>query len=117
MVESEIALRWLDAFNRKDVDSLIELYADGAVHSSPKLRALDPRGDGQLSGKTAIAAWWRDSLARLPGLRYELDTLTCEPGMAVLEYVRLADDSDPLRVAEVFQIRNGKITRSRVYHG
>ncbi|MCI0574003.1 MAG: nuclear transport factor 2 family protein [Myxococcaceae bacterium] len=116
--ESErLARSWLDAFNRHDVPALVALYAEGATHTSPKLRALHPETGGLLVGHAALTRWWTDALQRLPGLRYELVALTAAPGRVFLEYLRHAPGEPPLPVAEAFDVENGRIVRSRVYHG
>ena len=112
-----IARAWLDAFNRHDVDALVALYAEDATHTSPKIRALHPDTGGKLRGRRELAAWWRDSNARLPGLRYELTALTANEDRVFVEYVRHAPNQAPMPVAEVFDVRGGRIVASRVYHG
>ncbi len=112
----EIARAWLRAFNAHDVDALVALYADDATHTSPKIRALHPEGGGKLRGKEALAKWWRDSNARLPNLHYEELAITADGARVLIEYVRHAPDGKS-PVAEAFDIRDGKIVASRVYHG
>lgn len=113
----ELARQWLDAFNAHDVAALVALYADDATHTSPKIRALHPDTGGKLRGKDALAKWWTDANTRLPGLRYELDRITADDGQVFLEYLRHAPNEPPMPVAEVFEVRNGLIVASRVYHG
>ena len=108
---------WLAAFNAHDVDALVALYAEGATHTSPKIRALHPETGGKLIGKDALARWWRDANARLPLLRYEETAITADETRVVLEYVRHAPNEPAMPVAEAFDVRDGKIVRSRVYHG
>ncbi len=118
MLTSErIARAWLDAFNRGDVDALIALYAEDATHTSPKIRALHPDTGGRLVGAAAIAAWWRDALRRLPGLRYDATTIVADDQRVIIEYDRHAPGETPLPVAEAFDVRDGKVVASRVYHG
>jgi hypothetical protein len=117
MTPAEIAEAWLVAFNAYDVDALSRLYADDATHTSPKIRALHPETGGKLLGKPAIEAWWRGAIGRTPGLRYEKTALTTSAERAVLEYVRHADGQAPLPVAEVFDVKDGKVVASRVFHG
>jgi hypothetical protein len=99
-----IARAWMRAFNAYDVDALVALYADDATHTSPKIRALHPDTGGQLVGKPALAAWWRASNARLPGLRYEETAVTADDHSVVIEYIRHTPDGPPAPVAEVFEI-------------
>ena len=113
----KIGRAWLDAFNAHDVDALVALYADDATHTSPKIRALHPETGGKLVGKAAMSQWWRDANARLPGLRYEPFAITANEDRVLVEYVRHAPAEVPMPVAEAFDIANGKIVASRVYHG
>jgi hypothetical protein len=112
-----IAEAWLQAFNAHDVKALVALYADDCTHTSPKIRALHPETGGKLLGKAALTEWWTDAIRRLPGLRYEKTALTANASRVFLEYVRHAPNEAPMPVAEVFDVRDGKIVASRVYHG
>ena len=119
MTEANAAIgrRWLDAFNRHDVDALVDLYADDATHTSPKIRALHPETGGKLLGKEAMRRWWRDSNARLPNLFYAEVNITADPHRVIIEYIRHAPGQEPMPVAEAFDIEQGRIVASRVYHG
>lgn len=112
-----IGRAWLEAFNAHDVPALIALYADDCTHTSPKIRALHPETGGKLLGKAALRDWWADALRRLPGLRYEATSITADEARVFLEYVRHAPHDAPMPVAEVFDVRDGRIVASRVYHG
>lgn len=112
-----LARRWLAAFNARDLDALLLLYAEDAVHISPKLRAAQPHTGGQIQGRAALRAWWADSFARLPGLRYEEVALTAQGQMVWMEYRRLLPGQPELLVAEVLEVRDGLIRCSRVFHG
>ncbi len=112
-----IGRAWLKAFNAHDVPALVALYAADATHTSPKIRALHPDTGGKLVGHAAISAWWRDAISRLPTLRYEERTVTANGDRVFLEYTRHAPDGPPYPVAEVFDVKGGKIVASRVYHG
>lgn len=112
-----IGRAWLKAFNAHDVPALVALYAADATHTSPKIRALHPDTGGKLVGHAAISAWWRDAIQRLPTLRYEELTVTANGDRVFLEYLRHASDGPPYPVAEVFDVKGGKIVASRVYHG
>lgn len=112
-----IARRWLDCFARHDLDGLLDLYADDAVHTSPKIRARHPDTGGVLRGKPALRAWWSDAFARLPDLGYELTALTVDRARVFMEYQRRTAGEPDMPVAEVLEIAHGRIAASRVYHG
>ena len=113
----EIARAWLAAFNAYDVDALVSLYAEDATHTSPKIRTLHPETGGMLVGRESMAKWWREANARMPGLRYELSARTANADRVFIEYQRHAPEQPVMPVAEVFDIREGRIVASRVYHG
>ncbi|HVY60217.1 MAG TPA: nuclear transport factor 2 family protein [Planctomycetota bacterium] len=117
MSSIDLAREWLRAFNARDLDALLALYADDAVHVSPKLREREPATGGRVTGKARLRAWWADSFARLPGLRYEPVSLTGDDARVWMEYRRVLPGSADLMVAEVLVLGAGKIVESRVYHG
>src|SRR5260370_7395088 len=92
----EIVDAWLAAFNRGDADAMVELYADDAVHTSPKLRAAEPSSEGRVAGKDAMRRWWQDAFERTPGLKYEVVTTVADDHVAALEYDRLPPRAPPL---------------------
>lgn len=112
-----IARSWLAHFNARDLEGLLALYADDAVHTSPKLRARQPETNGEIRGKEAMRRWWADSFERLPTMRYEEQHLTASNGRVFMEYMRLCPPDPPMLVAEVLVCRRGLIVESRVFHG
>ncbi|MCK6550640.1 nuclear transport factor 2 family protein [Myxococcota bacterium] len=112
-----LARTWLHAFNTRDLERLLSLYADDAVHTSPKLRARDPSTKGEIRGKAALRAWWADSMQRLPGLRYDELHLTASGQRVVMEYLRVNPGEESYVVAEVLVVDGGLIRASHVYHG
>lgn len=117
MDNAAIAREWLRAFNARDLDALLALYSEDAFHTSPKLRAKKPETLGQVRGKPALRAWWQDSFERLPGLRYEALTICADGERVWMEYLRKAPGEADMTVAEVLDVKQGKIVASRVYHG
>lgn len=112
-----IARLWFAAFNAHDLEKLLSLYDDDAKHFSPKLKIREPETNGLVTGKTALGNWWRDAFDRLPTLHYQVTSLTSNPDRVFMEYVRTVSGEEQMLVAEVLEIKDGKIIASRVYHG
>jgi hypothetical protein len=53
----------------------------------------------------------------LPELHYSYTTLTANEERIFMEYIRKVPGEEDMLVAEVLEIKNDKITASRVYHG
>jgi hypothetical protein len=113
----EIALNWINAFNAHDLERLLSLYAEDAVHFSPKLKIKRPESGGWLTGKPALKDWWSEAFNRIPSLEYQLKNLIVNERQILMEYLRKAEGDADMLVAEVLEIENSLITCSRVYHG
>ena len=112
-----IAFRWFEAFNKKQLDKLLSLYENDATHYSPKLKIRQPETKGLVIGIEAMKVWWQDAFDRLPTLTYELKSLTANSDRVFMEYVRKVEGEEDMLVAEVLEIKEGKIIKSKVYHG
>ncbi|QNK64261.1 nuclear transport factor 2 family protein [Pedobacter sp. PAMC26386] len=112
-----IAQQWFDAFNAHDLEALLALYDDDAIHFSPKLKIRRPETNGLVQGKAALRSWWKDSFERLPTLRYQPTSFTSNDQRVFMEYIRTVDSEPGMLIAEVLEIAKGKISASRVYHG
>ena len=112
-----IAFRWFDAFNNHNLELLLSLYDEDAEHFSPKLKIRQPETKGLVVGKAAMRAWWKDSFERLPTLHYKVKSLTANGDRVFMEYIRTVSGEEDILVAEVLDVRDGKIVASRVYHG
>ncbi|CAM2912148.1 Limonene-1,2-epoxide hydrolase [Flavobacterium succinicans] len=114
---NSIAFKWFDCFNNKELEKLLSLYDDEAIHFSPKLKVRQPETQGLISGKHALRAWWQEAFERLPSLHYKVTSLTANGDRVFMEYIRMVDNEDNMLVAEVLEVKNEKIIASRVYHG
>lgn len=112
-----IAHAWFEAFNAHNLEKLLSLYDDDAAHFSPKLKIRHPETNGLVTGKTALRNWWEDAFERLPTLYYKVTSLTSNSDRVFMEYIRTVAHEDDMPVAEVLEIKEGKIIASRVYHG
>lgn len=113
----DLARAWLDAFNARDLERLLALYDEAAIHTSPKLRAQKPETNGEIRGKAALRAWWADAMNRLPGLHYAGKHLSAGEDRVVMEYERQNPGEASYMVAETLVVSGGRIVSSHVYHG
>lgn len=112
-----IAHLWFEAFNAHNLEKLLSLYDDEAQHFSPKLKIRHPETNGLVIGKDALRSWWQDAFDRLPSLHYKVTSLTANSDRVFMEYTRTVKGEIEMLVAEVLEIKDGKIVFSRVYHG
>lgn len=85
---------WFKAFNTKDIEALLALYSDDAVHFSPKLKICKPETNGLIVGKDAMHEWWSGAFELLPSLQYVVTTLTANSERVFMEYVRKVENEE-----------------------
>ena len=90
MGNDDIAGKWLKAFNEHNLEDLMGLYDDYAVHYSPNLKVRKPETNGLIKGKEAMRNWWQDAFERLPQLTYQEKSITANAIEA--GYVERAED-------------------------
>jgi hypothetical protein len=113
----QIALNWVEAFNEHDLEKLLILYDEDAIHFSPKLKIREPQTNGWIKGKPSLRSWWADAFNRLPLLQYQLQNLIVDERQILMEYLRKVPGEPDMMVAEILETENGVIVKSRVYHG
>lgn len=112
-----IAHAWFEAFNSHNLEKLLSLYDDDAMHFSPKLKIKHPETNGYVTGKEALRTWWQEAFDTIPSLHYKVTSLTSNPDRVFMEYIRMVTGESDMLVAEVLEIKENKIIASRVYHG
>lgn len=113
----QIAEQWFAAFNAHDLEALLALYHEDAIHFSPKLKIRQPETNGWIKGKADLRAWWQDAFERLPELQYQPTSFTANNDRVIMEYTRIVPKEPDMNIAEFLEIRTGKIAASKVYHG
>ena len=67
------ASSWVDAWNRRDIECVLAMYADALSFTSPT--ALEVIGRPSLRGKSALRDYWQKALARIDDLQFTLDRI------------------------------------------
>jgi ketosteroid isomerase-like protein len=109
------AAAWVAAWNRRDLDAIVEHYADDIVLTSPLVARRFVRVDGTLRGRDELREYVAVGLHSAPNLRIEPHhTLVGMDGVTVV-YTR----ENGALVAEVMILNaQGKVRRARAfYHG
>ena len=113
----EIVRRGVDAYNRGDLDRVLEGWAPDAVLDWSNSRGLDA---GVFRGHDEIRAFWQRFLAAFDETRLEIDDpVELEDGLLLVEnvaYLRGRDDIEvQARSAWLITIRDGETTSLTLY--
>jgi ketosteroid isomerase-like protein len=92
---------WIAAWNRRDVDAVLDGFAEGAIFRSPL--AAKFAGSDTLGGKAAIRAYWQSALKQITHLHFRPITMICDETAQVMVVHYEAELNDSLRRAcEIF---------------
>jgi len=75
MNDAEFAQRYYAAWNARDIDAIVALYADDIEFSSPYIMALGFSADGVILGKAMLRAYVERALERAPQLTFTPEAL------------------------------------------
>jgi ketosteroid isomerase-like protein len=95
-----LAREWIAAWNSRDLELVLALYAEDSEMTSALIPALGFDASGTVHGKQSLRAYWSKALERVPNLHFTLiDTFVSpdsvvvlyqnERGNRICEYVRL----------------------------
>ena len=82
----DFAHRWINAWNRHDLDAVLSCYADDFTFSSPLIATIAGETSGALRGKAAVRAYWSKGLERIPDLHFDLRDVLAGVGCLTLYY-------------------------------
>lgn len=81
-----IARQWIDAWNSRDLDRVLDLYDDAAEMVSAGIIRLGINAAGRVEGKAHLRAYWTRALENLPNLRFDLLDVSVSPDSIVVRY-------------------------------
>jgi len=68
---NEFAANWISAWNRKDVNAVLEHYVDDAIFLSPKAATFV--GNPVVNGKKALLQYWQLAVRKIEKIEFKLD--------------------------------------------
>jgi ketosteroid isomerase-like protein len=108
----ELLKAFLAAFNRHDLDGIMEFFADDCVFYMP--RGVGPRGD-RFEGKAAVRAGLAKRFEGIPDVHYGDDTHWVGDDFGVSEWTLSGTSTTGQRIlvrgVDLLEFRDGKVTR------
>ncbi|HJU18528.1 MAG TPA: nuclear transport factor 2 family protein [Stellaceae bacterium] len=93
---------WASAWNRRDVEAVLEHFDDDALFTSPVARKIGFAEDGVVRGKAALRRYWQSALDNNPGLHFQVTAVfagvdaiairfTTQEGTDRIEFLKFRD--------------------------
>jgi hypothetical protein len=114
---NRFAESWIAAWNRRDVESVLAMYAEELSFTSPT--ALDITGHATVRGKSALRSYWQAALGHIEHLHFSLDRIIWDEKGHELGIVYARDVNGILkRAVETFVFdANDLVISTEVFHG
>jgi len=107
---------WVAAWNSRDLERVLSLYAENVEMTSPHIPALGVDPSGTLRGKDRLRKYWREgleTLQMLPKLHFDLIELFVSPDSVVVFY----QNERGLKICEYLRLdAEGKIVQGSANH-
>jgi hypothetical protein len=84
--DREFADDWVAAWNSHDLERILAHYDDDMVLSSPRVKTILGQEDSIVRGKAALRDYFKQGLAKLPGLKFTLERVFSGVHSLVIEY-------------------------------
>jgi hypothetical protein len=105
----KLAQRWVDNFNRKDLEAILEQYTEDIVFISPALLRVAGFELGQLRGQDQLRNFFALGLKSRPNLHFELIEVLVgvrsiaifyrdEMGMTIIDHAELDEQHKIIRM-------------------
>ncbi len=107
--------RFNEAFNRHDVDGIMDAMTNDSVFES-----TGPQPDGErFSGQAAVRDLWNRFFGSTPTARFETEEIFAAGDRCVVRWAFnwTNDNGEPghVRGVDLFKVRNGKVAEKLVY--
>lgn len=104
----QFAKEWHQAWNSHDLESILSLYADDVLLTSPTAARLLNDPAGIVNGKDALRNYFAVGLKAYPNLRFDLLDVTCGVSSVVVYFA----NQNGAKVSEFMELgSDGKVTK------
>lgn len=113
MDNNHFAQTWIEAWNQRQINTILEFYADNLRYTSPKIIQFMGIASGTLLGKASFKEFVKAVLDKMPELKFELIDLAEGVESTVIYY----RSSGNKQVIEVINFnKEGKIHKVHAHY-
>jgi ketosteroid isomerase-like protein len=109
---------WAKAFADKDLEGVLALYTSDATLESPLVNNLLKTERGVVEGRENLRKFFRIIIDSTPALKNRHRASFFSDGKTMIwEYPRVTPTGEQPDMAEVMELKDGRIHRHRIYWG
>ncbi|WP_314946251.1 nuclear transport factor 2 family protein [Bradyrhizobium cosmicum] len=104
---------WVGAWNARDLERVLTLYAEDAVMTSDRIPMLGFDASGTVRGKDALRVYWGKALGLIPNLHFTAIDVFVSPDSVVVLY----ENERGKRICEYLRVNDtGLIVQGSANH-
>ena len=112
MIDKEFVIKfankWIESWNKHDLDQIMEHYSDSIEFVSPLIIQLNENPNGKITNKNDLRKYFARGLEKYPNLHFQLIDIFTSVDSLIIHYKTINDSI----AAEFFQFdQNGKVIK------
>jgi len=111
--------RWINAWNNKDLETVLSMFADNIEFSSPKIKVITPEFNSEkVNNKKDLKHYWSTALAKITSLHFTPKDYFIKGNICVLEYIATFDGKSKFLSIEKSEFNDdNKIYKASAFYG
>ncbi len=110
--------RWINAWNNKDLETVLSLFSDNIEFLSPKIKVIVPELNSEkIENKKDLKHYWSTALDKLSGLHFTPKEYFIKGNTCVLEYIATFDGKTKFLAIEISEFKNNLIYKASAFYG
>lgn len=111
--------RWIDAWNNKDLETVLSMFADNIEFYSPKIKVITPEfNSGKVNNKQDLKHYWSTALEKITSLHFTPKKYYIKENILVLEYIATFDEKSTFLSMEKFEFNEDNlIVKASAFYG
>jgi ketosteroid isomerase-like protein len=111
--------RWINAWNNKDLETVLSMFTEDIEFSSPKIKLITPQFNSEkVDNKQNLKHYWSTALQKLTSLHFTPKDYFIKGNICVLEYIATFDGKSKFLSIEKSEFKDdNKIYKANAFYG
>ena len=111
--------RWINAWNNKDLETVLSMFTEDIEFYSPKIKVITPEFNSEMvHNKQNLKHYWSTALKKLNSIHFIPKDYYIKDNTCVLEYIATFDGKTKFLSMEKFEFNDNKlIHKASAFHG
>lgn len=111
--------RWINAWNNKDLETVLSMFTEDIEFYSPKIKVITPEFNSEkVNNKQDLKHYWSTALQKLTSIHFTPKDYYIKGNICVLEYIATFDGKTKFLSIEKFEFNDEtKIYKASAFYG